>query len=144
MRLSSTSLRIFYQYNESVVVCISSPVPNPIVVVTSSPDSPIRPIGSAITLTCTVELNPFVDVPVNVNAQLSGPAGVAITPQTNSAMVNTSRYTSTSMVSSFGRYQSGEYTCTATVRLVTANPLIIGGTGVTGMDSITIGTGKHC
>jgi hypothetical protein len=28
--------------------------------------------------------------------------------------------------------------------LVTANPFIIGGTGVTGMDRIIVGTGKLC
>ena len=117
-------------------------MPNPVVVITSSPASPSRPVGSTITLTCTVDLSPLVDVPVTVNAQISGPAGVTITSSTNSEMVNSTRYTSTSMVSSFGRNQSGEYNCTATVGLMTANPLIIGGTGVTGMDSITIGAGK--
>ena len=122
----------------------SPPVPNPVVVITSTPASPIRPVGSAVTLTCTVDLSRAVDVPVTVNAQLSAPVGATITSDTNSVMVNTTRYTSTAMVSSFGRNQSGEYTCTATVELVTANPLIIGGTGVTGMDSITIGTGKLC
>ena len=128
----------------SIIVRISPPVPNQTVVITSNPVSPIHPIGSAITLICTVELNSFVDVTVNMNTQLSGPAGVTITPLTNSVMVNTTRYTSTSMVSSFGRNQSGEYTCTATVQLMTTNPLIIGGTGVTGMDSITIEPGISC
>ena len=114
------------------------------VVITSSPASPIRPVGSTVTLTCTVDLSPLVDVPVTVNAQISGPAGVIITPLTNSVMVNTTRYTSTSMVSSFGRNQSGEYTCTATVGLVTANSFIIGGTGVTRINSIIVGTGNQC
>ena len=112
--------------------------------ISNSPVSPIRPVGSSVTLTCAVELSAAVDVPVTVNVQLSGPAGVVITPVNNLVMESTTRYTSTSMVSSFGRNQSGEYTCTATVGLVTANPLIISGTGVTGRDSITIGTGKHC
>ena len=89
-----------------------------------------------------MDLSPSVDVPVTVNAQISGPAGVNITSLTNSVMVSSTRYTSTSMVSSFERNQSGEYNCTTTVGLMTANPLIIGGTGVTGMDSITIGTGE--
>ena len=119
-------------------------MPNPVVEITSSPASPIRPVGSTVTLTCTVDLSPLVNVPVIVNVQISGPAGVTITPLTNSVMVNTTRYTSTSMVSSFGRNQSGEYNCMATVQLMTANPLIIGGTGVTVMDKITIGTGELC
>ena len=127
--------------NESIVY---PPVPNPIVVITSTAVSPIRPVGSTVTLTCTVYLSPLVDVPVTVNVQLSAPAGVTITPVTNSVMENTTRYTSTFMIYSFGRNQSGEYTCITTVELVTANPLVIGGTGVTGMDSITIGTGELC
>ena len=130
--------------NESIIVYISPTVPNPTVVITSTLVSPIHPVGSTVTLTCTVYLSPLVDVPVNVNAQLSAPAGVTIIPVTNSVMENTTRYTSTVMVSPFGRNQSGEYTCTATVELVTANPLVIGGAGVTGMDSITIGTGELC
>ena len=125
------------------VFYVSFLVPNPTVMIISSPVSPIRPVGSSVTLTCAVELSAAVDVPVTVNVQLSGPAGVVITPVNNLVMESTTRYTSTSMVSSFGRNQSGEYICTATVRLVTANPFIIGGTGVTGRDSITIGTGKQ-
>ena len=110
--------------------------------ITSTPVSPIRPVGSTVTLTCTVDLSPLVDVPVNVTAQISAPMGVAIIPVTNSVMENATRYTSTATVSPFGRDHSGEYTCTANVELVTGNPLIIGGTGVTGMDRITVGTGK--
>ena len=119
-------------------------MPNPEVIIASTPISPIRPVGSIVTLTCTVDLSPLVDVPVNVTAQISGPMGVTITPVTNSVMESTTRYTSTATVSPFGRDQSGEYTCMATVELVTANPFIIGGTGVTGMDRIIIGTGKLC
>jgi hypothetical protein len=54
-------------------------------------------------------------------------------------MENATRYTSTATVSPFGRNQSGEYTCMANIELVTANPFIIGGTG---MDKITVGIGK--
>ena len=112
--------------------------------ITSTPVSPIRPIGSTVTLTCTVDLSPLVDVPVNVTAQtaqISAPLGVVFTPITNSVMENATRYTSTATVSPFERDQSGEYTCMATVELVTPNSLIIGSTG---MDRITIGTGKLC
>ena len=116
-------------------------MPNPTVIIISTPVSPIHPIGSDVTLTCTVDLSPLVDVPVTVTAQISGPMGVAITPGTNSVMENATRYTSASMVFRFERDQSGEYTCMANVELVTANPLIIGSTG---MDRITIGTGKLC
>ena len=112
--------------------------------ITSTPVSPIRPIRSTVTLTCTVDLSPMVDVPVNVTAQISAPMGVVILPVTNSVMESSTRYTSTATVGPFERIHSGEYTCMANVELVTANPFIIGGTGVTGMDKITIGTGKMC
>ena len=110
---------------------------------TSSPISPIRPIGLAVNLTCTVMvyLNPLMNVPVmyTVNTNISGPPGTTITPLTNSVMENITRYTSTAMINSFGRDQSGEYTCTATVEVVAANS-IIRGNRATG--NITVGTGK--
>ena len=124
------------------IIFFSPPVPNPVVAIESTPVSPIRPVGSTVTLTCTVDLSPLVDVPVNVTAQISGPMGVIITRVTTSVMENATRYTSSATVSPFGRDQSGEYSCVANVRLVTANSFIIGGTGVIVMDKITVGTGK--
>ena len=117
-------------------------MPNPEVIIASTPVSPIFPVGSTVTLICIVDLSPLVDVPVTVTAQISGPMGVTIIPVTNSVMENATRYTSTARVGPFERELSGEYTCMATVQLVTANPLIIDGIGVTGMDGITVGTGK--
>ena len=120
-------------------------VPNPAVMITSTPVSPICPVESisTVTLTCAVDLSPLVDVPVTVTAQIFTPMGVTVIPITNSVMENATRYTSIATVSPFGRNQSGEYTCMANVRLVTANSFITGGTGVTGMDKITVSTGKH-
>ena len=69
---------------------------------------------------------------MTVDAQITGPAGVLM-------IVNTTEYTSTSIVRSFGRNQSGEYNCTATVELLTPNRFVTGGSGV---DNITIGTGN--
>ena len=82
--------------------------------VSSNPVSPIRPIGSNVTLTCTVELqSPAVDVPVTVNVQMSDPAGSPLT--TTPLSVSGSTYTTTSMISSFSREQSGLYTCRASI-----------------------------
>jgi hypothetical protein len=78
--------------------------------VTSNPTSPIRPIGSAVTLMCTVVLNSAVDVPVTVNIYLSDPTGNPLITTTPS--VSGSNYTSTAMVNSFGRDDSGLYMCT--------------------------------
>ena len=65
-----------------------------------------------------MELSPAVDVPVNVNVQLSDPAGNPLTTTTPS--MSGSTYTSTAMVSSFERDQSGVYTCIATVSSVSS------------------------
>ena len=83
--------------------------------VTSDPASPIQPIGSAVTLICTVELSPAVDVPVTVNTVWTGPAGFSTTNTAQAMAGSTTTYTSTVVVGSFGRDQSGEYSCTAMV-----------------------------
>ena len=82
--------------------------------VSNDPVSPIHP-GSDVTLTCTVELDPAVDIPVIVNAVLTGPDGFMTTNTAQPVMGSTTTYTSTVVVSSFGRDQSGVYTCTAAV-----------------------------
>ena len=116
-KLYSLDLYAFHMLTNFYLHFRLSPVPVPTSVsVTSNPVSPIRPVGSNVTLTCTVELSPavHVDVPVIVNTVWTGPDGVTLSPTTPS-MENLTRYTSTAMVNSFGRDQSGNYTCTATV-----------------------------
>ena len=95
-------------------LCDLSPVPASVSIETDPNRHPIHPIGSNVTLTCTVDLDPAVDVPVTVNTVWTGPNGVTLSP-IDPVMVNLTRYTSTAMVSSFGRDQSGVYNCTATV-----------------------------
>ena len=91
------------------------PVPDPTsVIVTNDPVSPIRPVGSDVTLNCNVELSPAVDVLVTVNTEWTGPAGFMTTNTAQPVMGSTTTYTSIAMVSSFGRDQSGNYRCTAT------------------------------
>ena len=82
---------------------------------TSHPVRIIRPVGSNVTLTCTVELSPVVEVPVIVNAVWTGPAGFNTTNTAQPVMGSSTTYTSTAIVRSFGRDRSGNYTCTATV-----------------------------
>ena len=84
---------------------------------------------------CTVELNQNVDVPVTVNTVWTGPAGVTLSP-TDPLMENTTRYTSTAMVSFFGRDQSGVYTCEANI---SSDTLITSSTAVSGTNRITVG-----
>ena len=88
-------------------------VPAPVISVVSDPVSPIHPIGSDVILTCTVELSPTVDISVVVNIQMTDSTGYLLTTTTPS--VSGSMYISTASVGSFGRAQSGLYTCTVTV-----------------------------
>ena len=85
---------------------------------TSSIPNPIRPVGSDITLICNVMLNNAgleIDLPLTVNVEVSksDPDGHSLT--TTPLSVSGSTYNTTVMIRSFGREQSGNYTCTATV-----------------------------
>ena len=108
------------------------------VTVTSDPVSPIRTIGSDVTLTCTVELIQAVDIQqVTVNTVWTGPAGFSTTETAQPGMGSTTTYTSTAKVSSFGRDQSGNYNCTATVSSTFS---FITGTGSkSGIARVTVG-----
>ena len=83
--------------------------------------SPIRPVGSDVTLTCTVVLSPAVSVEVDVSTAWTGPDGLETINNAHSVIGSTTTYTSTAMVRSFRRDQSGNYTCTATA---SPNPLL--------------------
>ena len=85
-------------------------------IVTSDPVSPIKPFEFPnVTLTCNVEFSPVMDVPVTVNTVWTGPAGFEYNITAQLCVGNTKIYTSTAVVSSFGRNQSGNYTCAAIV-----------------------------
>ena len=115
-------------------------VPTPTVSVTSNPTGIIT-VGSSVTLTCTVVLDPSVDVPVTVNTMWTGPDNfnrIIMAQQ----MGSTTTYTSTAMVSSFGRDQSGEYTCTATVSLASPSPFITDSMSSSPLTRVTVG--KEC
>ena len=80
----------------------------------SNKSNPIRPVGSDVTLTCTVDLDPAVDVPVTVNTEWTGPDEVTLYSSAP-VMKNLTRYISTVNISSFGRNQSGYYSCAADI-----------------------------
>ena len=80
----------------------------------SDPVNPVRPVGSDVTLTYTVELSQAVDVLVTVNTMCTGPGGVTLSLNAP-LMESPTRYTSTVTVNSFGRNNSGNYTCKATI-----------------------------
>ena len=70
--------------------------------------------GSSVTLICTVELSPVVDVPVTVNTGWTGPGWVMFMPANPvpAVMMNLTTYTSTVSVSAA---RNGSYTCQATI-----------------------------
>ena len=113
-------------------------------VVTSLPGTPVRPVGSTVTLTCTVRLNNnsgVIDIPVTVNTELIGPNGFSENRMAQ-RMGSASTYTSTAMVSSFRRDQSGNYTCTATVSSrFSLNFVLSTSDSVTNM--VTVGKKSH-
>ena len=82
--------------------------------------NPIRPIGSTLTLTCTVELSPLVDIPVTVNTVWTGPAGFIANNTAQPVMGSSTTYTSIAMIHSFGREQSGVYSCSATAESISS------------------------
>ena len=103
----------------------------PTSVIVAPPLVPII-IGSSINLTCTVELSPFVDVPVTVTTEWTEPAGFMTSNTTQQAIGSrTTTYTSTAMVSSSrsGREQTGNYTCKATVRAMSSSLIDIDSVG---------------
>ena len=83
--------------------------------VTSHPVSPVQPIGSNVTLMCTVELSPAVTASMTVNTVWTGPAGFSTTNTEQLVMGSNTNYVSTATVKSFKRNSSGDYICRATV-----------------------------
>ena len=118
-------------------VMFLSAVPAPAVTLSSSIRNPIPPFGSDVILACTVELSPAVDVPVTVNVQLSDPAGSPLI--TTPPSVSGFTYTSTAMISSFGRSDSGVYTCRASVSSASTNTFISDSNNESHSIRVTIG-----
>ena len=106
----------------------------------SSIPNPIPPFGSDVTLTCAVELNPAVDVPVTVNTVLTNPAGFVNTSTAQPVVGSMTNYATTSMISSFGRSNSGMYACRATISLTSTNEYISNSN--TEFHSVRVTTGK--
>ena len=96
-------------------------------------------IGSAITLTCTVELSLAVDVLVTVNVQLSDPAGSLLTTTPPSVSGSTYSFSTTIQMISFT--PSGVYTCIASVS--STSPFLTASQTQTRRITIVVGK-KHC
>ena len=103
----------------------------------SSKVNPIWPIGSNISLTCIVKLNPVADFSLlTAHIQLSRNENPL--PPTSNLTINGTTFTYTTQLNSFERTDSGNYTCIATFRsnishITMSNPVT---------NSINITTGK--
>ena len=105
--------------------------------VTSNPVSPIHPFEFPnVTLTCTAELSPAVDVPVTVNTVWTGPAEFSTTNTAQSIIGSTTNYISTAIVMSFNRNKSGYYSCRA---VVISESVFIGNSSLSGLKRVTTG-----
>ena len=116
--------------------------PSASVILSSSIPNPIPPFGSSVTLTCAVELTLLspsaVDVPITVNIVLTNPDGFMTTSTAQPFMLDITNYASTSTISSFGRRDSGLYTCSG--RLTSANAYISNSSTV--YHSVRVTTGE--
>ena len=125
---------IFHVY---IVPMISS------VVMRSSKDNPLVTVGSAVTLTCTVELGPAVVdsdlsmLVVDVQFSRDGTT-LALTGPT----VTGTTFTNTIMLNSFEWNDSGNYNCTATVRPQSTS-MYLTGSAVLGSETIYIQAGSY-
>ena len=106
-----------YCHNKYFNIFGAVPAPTSVSLSSSIPN-PIPPFGSDVTLTCAVELSPAVDVPVTINTVLTTDEGFARVSTAQPVMGSSTNYTSTFLISSFGRSNSGLYVCSATVSLL--------------------------
>ena len=111
-----------------------SSVPAPTTVTVTPPVGMII-AGSSPSLTCTVELDTAVDVPVNVSTEWSSPDMTTVSP-TSSVMESLTRYT---VMANVDAARSGSYTCQASID---SSSQFITGSGETS-GSITITVGKY-
>ena len=107
----------------------------------SNPPGPIRSVGTDVTLTCTVELGPagvlLSDLSLlMVEAQLSRNETAVTLTDPN---VSGTTFTYTIQLGSFGRNDSGNYTCAATVRPQSTSMYLTGEAMLSNITSVTTG-----
>ena len=88
----------------------------------SDPTSPLGVAGSNVTVICATELSPAIDVPVNVQIQLTDPDGGTLATTTETSRPRSmANYT----INSFRREQIGVYTCIVTFSSPTLQESVI-------------------
>ena len=79
----------------------------------------------------------MVNIPVTVMTEWTGPAGFAVNITAQPIEGSTMNYTSTAVVDSLGRNESGVYTCMATI--ITTSPFLRDSASNNGTARITVG-----
>ena len=107
--------------------------------------NPVLPFGSTVTLMCTALLPSGlgIDVSLNVNFELlrTDPSGSLLTTS-SPVLAAESTYITTVAINSFGRSDSGVYTCRTSVSSAFANSYISDSN--TESHSIRVTTGETC
>ena len=95
--------------------CPPTPVPPPNVTLTVNYTPPLY-VGTGLTLTCTVTLNPYVDDGERVLTEWSGPRDISSDRYSvTGASGSGSTYTGSLTISPLADLDDGTYTCTVTV-----------------------------
>ena len=109
-----------------------SSVPAP-TTVTVTPPADMIIAGSSPSLTCTVEVDTAVDVPVNVTTEWISPDMTTVTP-TTSVMESLTRYT---IMADVDAARNGSYTCQASID--SSSQFITGSQMTSASINITVG-----
>ena len=102
----------------TILTITTTPVPSPVVDVLIQDDHQgIRYSGTtSVTLTCSVQLSPTVDVPVNIHIWWSGPHGMVSNISKESEFL--SQWNNSIVVTSARTNDSGEYTCSVNITVI--------------------------
>ena len=106
--------------------------------ITSHPSGTVS-VGDQFTLTCTVEVLTSVDINVQVAVSVlfTAPRGLPVSVTTSS--VSGSTYTSTAVIPSWGREQSGLYTCTAKYQSMPSSSFVTDSDAKSARIRVTVG-----
>ena len=100
-------------------------VPSPRAVITSTSTLPAH-LGDNVNLTCAIQLDPSVDIPVTVVITWFGPGGIL--QNDVDTMISPMEYLSTLMLASLKAEQAGNYTCSTKVNGTYVVPLTLNST----------------
>ena len=120
-------------------ISASLAVPSPTSVnVSSNTTLPVWPMGAIITLNCTTELRPVVDVPVNITIEWIGPNGTIL----NRSHIGRNNQTVITITNTFRALAPGEYICNVS-SIHSSSSYLIHSEPQSGSLNITIGKKKQ-